>query len=183
MLFNLALSIVLFVVMFFVAPIACFLLCKRPALDKFRYLFLTLYIVVLFVGVTCHLEFVGTDVDITYKFTKVWGNKDMFWGFTDLTLTDFAFNILMLIPIGAYIASSNKNTNKKWWQVLLYSMIIGLFVSLLIEATQYILPVERTVQFSDTLFNTISAGLGAIMILAFKKVRNKIQKSLQKEEK
>lgn len=180
MLFSLALCIILFIVMFFVAPIVCYLLCKRPALNKLRYLFLALYSILLLVGVTCHIEFVDGGVDISYQFAQTWGDKNMYWGFADLTLTDFAFNILMLIPIGAYIASSDRK--KKWWQVILYSMLIGLFVSLAIEATQFILPVERTVQFSDTFFNTLSAGLGAIMIVCFKKLRCNIQKSMQEEE-
>ena len=175
--FNLALSITLLVIAFFVLPIVCYITCPRSKLDKIRYFCIAVYTIVLLIGVTSHITFSDGLVHIDYTFAKIWGDKDMFWGFADLTILDVLFNLLMLVPIGAYIASSDRE--RSIGQVLGISCIIGLIISLVIETTQYILPVDRVVQFSDTLFNVISAGLGAMMIYAFKGLRKKCQASIE----
>lgn len=178
--FNLTLCIILFALMFFVVPIVCYLMCPKEVLFKLRKFLLALYIVVLFIGITSHITFEGNVVHIDYVFTSTWCDKDMFWGFENLSVLDVVFNLLMLIPIGAYIASSPKE-RKPIFSILL-ACLVGMIVSLGIETVQYILPVDRTVEFSDTLFNTISAGLGAIMILAFVKLRPKIQEKINTKQ-
>ena len=177
--FNLTLCIILFVLMFFVVPIVCYLMCPTDKLNRLRHLLLEFYVLVLLIGITAHIVFDGNILHIDYVFAKEWGNKDMFWGFADLSWLDFLLNILMLIPIGAYIASSSKQRGA--WQTILLACFVGMLTSLGIETLQYILPVDRCVQFSDTLFNTISAGLGAAMIVAFSKLRPKMQKLINKK--
>ena len=106
--FSLVLSIILSVLMCFFVPITCYIFCKRPVLDKFRNIFLVFYLIVLFVGVTSHLTISEGVVHLEYQFTKIWGNKDMLWGFENLTVLNAILNLLMLVPLGAYIASSKK---------------------------------------------------------------------------
>ena len=178
--FNLTLCIIFFVLMFFAVPIVCYLFCSQQVLQKWRCLLLAFYVLVLLIGVTGHVVFDGNVVHVDYLFTKEWGNKDMSWGFAELSWIDFALNILMLIPIGAFIASGQKK--RKVWQTIMLACLVGMLVSLGIETLQYILPVERSVQFSDTLFNTVSAGLGAIMILAFINLRPKVQNWINKKQ-
>ncbi|MBQ7603120.1 MAG: VanZ family protein [Clostridia bacterium] len=178
--FNLTLCIIFFVLMFFAVPIVCYLFCSNEILHKLRNLLLAFYVLVLLIGVTGHIVFDGNVVHVDYSFTKEWGNKDMSWGFDELSWIDFALNILMLIPIGAFIASGQKK--RKVWQTIILSCLVGMLVSLGIETLQYILPVNRSVQFSDTLFNTVSAGLGAIMILAFINLRPKVQNWINKKQ-
>ena len=171
--FDLPLVIVLSILMFFVAPIVCYVLCNREVLNKIRYVFLMLYVIVLFIATTGNISFSDGVMHVDYSFTKIWGNKEMFWGFDNLTWFGVFINLFMMIPVGAYIATSNKA--RSWWQTVLVACFWGMIASLAVEATQYILPVNRCVEFSDTLFNTISAGLGALMILPFKNLRRFIQ--------
>ena len=178
--FNLVLCIILGVLLCFVVPIACYIFAKDKPLNKIRNLLLVFYIIALFVGVTAEVTIDNNLVHINYNFTKIWGNKEMFWGFENLTLLNVALNLVMLIPLGAYLASSKNNL--KWWQTILLACLAGMLCSLIIETLQFILPVDRVVEFSDTVFNTISCGLGALMIVVFKKLRNKVQSKFKKEE-
>ena len=177
--FNLILCIVFAVLMCIIVPIVCYIFCNNNSLKKFRNLLLVFYIIALFIGVTAQIKIDGNVVSVNYEFTKIWGNKEMFWGFENLTTLTIILNLVMLMPLGSYLASAN--TNKKWWQTVLFTCVVGMLVSLFIETLQYCLPIPRVVEFSDTLFNTISCGLGALMIVIFKKARNKMQKKLEKE--
>ena len=178
--FNLTLCSIFFVLMFFVVPIACYLLCQKETLIRLRKLLFALYFIVLLIGITANISFDGNILKVDYVFVSEWGNKNMYWGFENISALNIVFNILMLIPVGAFIASDLKERKPVF--TILLSCLIGLIVSLGIETVQYILPVDRVVEFSDTLFNTISAGLGAGMILIFAKLRPKVQKALAKEE-
>ena len=178
--FNLTLCIIFFVLMFFAVPIVCYIMCPKDILRRLRHILLALYVVILFIGVTAHITIDGNILHVDYAFVKEWGDKDMFWGFDNLTFVDVALNLLMLIPIGAYIASSDKH--RKVVHTILIACLVGMIISLSIETLQYILPVDRTVQFSDTVFNTISAGLGAGMILIFSRLRSKMQKIIEQKQ-
>lgn len=171
--FNLVLVIIFCVLMFIIAPIVCYIFCKREVLNQIRYIFLMFYIIVLFVGTTSDVSISDGLVHVNYSFAKIWGNKEMFWGFDSLGWFDVFSNLFMLIPIGTYIASDSKD--RALWQTLFITCLWGMIVSLIIESMQYILPVNRCVEFSDTLFNTISAGIGALIILPFKRLRTTVQ--------
>lgn len=179
--FNLVLLIILGVVCIILLPVSCFLTCSNQMLNRLRNLLFVFYVITLFVGVTCQIQFDGNIVKINYEFTKIWGNKDMLWGFENLTALGVFLNLAMLMPLGSYIASSTK-VEKPWWQTVLLACFVGLVVSLFIEAMQFALPVNRSVEFSDTLLNTISAGLGALLIVVLRKPRKFIQQKIYKKK-
>lgn len=179
--FNLVLLIILGVVCVVLLPVSCYLTCSNQMLNRFRNLLLVFYVITLFVGVTCHVQFNDNVVSVNYEFTKIWGNKDMFWGFDNLTVLGVVLNLVMLVPLGAYVASSTKK-EMPWWQTILLACFVGLIVSLFIEAMQFELPINRVVEFSDTVFNTISAGLGALMIVILRKPRKLIQQKINKKK-
>ena len=178
--FNLVLCTIFAVLMVLIVPVICYLCCNKITLDKFRNLFLVFYIIILFIGTTADVVIENGIISVNYKFLKIWGNKEMFWGFDKITFLSAILNLIILIPLGEYIASSNKE--RKWWQTILFACFVGMLVSILIETMQFILPVDRVVEFSDTVLNTISCGLGALLIVIFKKPRKRIHEKPQQVE-
>lgn len=178
--FNLILCIIFAVIMCFCVPIICYIFCERQTLNKIRHLLFVFYIITLFVGVTANITIENGTVAVEYNFLKIWGNKEMFWGFENLTALNVILNLCMLMPLGSYIASAKNE--RRWWKTILICCFVGMLSSLLIETMQYALPVERVVEFSDTVFNTISAGLGALLIVVFKNLRNKVQIKNKKDD-
>jgi len=63
------------------------------------------------------------------------------------------------------VCISAKQKNSKFG--ILFAVIIGLLTGLFIETFQFILPVPRSVQLSDVVYNTISCVIGYLYISLF----------------
>lgn len=85
-----------------------------------------------------------------------------FWIYMELTNgghsvspMDIVFNLLLFVPIGAFLAAINPSI--KWYKVLL----IGLACSITIEVSQFLLK-RGVAQFDDLIHNSISCLIGWI---------------------
>ncbi|MBQ7466765.1 MAG: VanZ family protein [Clostridia bacterium] len=135
----------------------------------------SVYVLVLLIGVLGRIDIAKQNVKIDLDFSGEFASKPINFGFSHLATFDIVINLLMLIPIGTYFVFFNQNI--KIWKVVLFSLLIGLGVGLCIETLQFILPVKRSVQLSDALFNSVSVLLGAmyglLLILTIKRLKNR----------
>ncbi|MGN1201476.1 MAG: VanZ family protein [Candidatus Caccovivens sp.] len=119
------------------------------------------FLAVLFVGVFGKIDFDSQYVTIGFDFDGQWCSKTFNCSFSNLTTFDVITNLVMLIPIGMFVYYFL--SSKKWWLRLLTLFGIGILSGTLIETFQFILPIQRSVQLSDIVFNTISVLFGGLL--------------------
>ncbi len=125
----------------------------------------------------CVLSSVAITKDVvTIKFVSngQWCAKNINFSFSNLTKTDVIINLLMLFPLGAFSTVIALRKDLKF--PLVYAFLIGLSVGLTIETLQFILPVNRSVQLSDIIFNGISVLIGGIWFRIVSLFRKKLYK-------
>lgn len=156
---------------YFVVPIFVLLIKNKKAQNIVLWALFGIYVCILLVGVWGKID-VGKDfVFVDFDFSKGWANKNVSFSFKNLTTFDIAVNLIMFIPVGFVVWF--KTTNRKCWCRILLLVGVGLCCGLFVEIAQYILPVPRSVQLSDVVFNTISVMIGglicALYMLLFKR--------------
>ena len=119
------------------------------------------FVGVLLIGVWSVVDANKDYVNITFNFGGKWCNKTMKWDFSNISTFDLVINLVMLFPIGIFSFYFFKN--KKILTKFLLLTLIGAFCGSFIELSQYILPISRSVQLSDIVFNTISVLFGGII--------------------
>ncbi|MBE7082511.1 MAG: hypothetical protein E7378_02380 [Clostridiales bacterium] len=103
----------------------------------------------------------GKVVTINLKADHPWCNKTIhFFDASIFSWRDALINFAMLTPVGIFLWKSKRS----WWKNLLIALLGGLIFGLSIETLQFILPISRTVQVQDAVFNGISSMLGALFI-------------------
>ena len=125
---------------------------------------LSLFFIVLFVGVLGEIDINKDFVYIGFDFSSGFFNKEIIFSFSKFKL-DIFINLIMLIPIGEAVCISAKKINNKFG--ILYALLIGVIIGMLIETLQFILPVPRSVQLSDVIYNAISCVFGYLYISLF----------------
>lgn len=135
------------------------------------------YILVLLVGVWGKLDISLKTTKLTFDFSQPWCAKSINWKFSHLSTFDIITNLVMLIPIGTFIVYF---CHKKWklLPLCIFLIFIGLFCGFFIELSQFILPIPRSVQLSDIIFNSISVligGLLGLLLIQLTKPDNKDQ--------
>ncbi len=123
------------------------------------------YLLVLFAGVFGKLEIGAKTTKITFDFSGQWCTKSIKWNFSHLSAFDIFINLIMLIPVGIF---TSYFLHRKWkiWQLLIFLIFIGFGCGIFIETMQFILPIPRSVQLSDVIFNTASVFAGGLLGLA-----------------
>lgn len=137
---------------------------------------LVLFVVILLVGVWGKLDFNSQFVTINFDSSQPWCNKVVVWNFKNISNFDLIVNIIMLLPIGMYIWCF---CNKKVYIKLLILLLIGVLCGSFIEFSQFVLPVQRSVQLSDVVLNTISVIAGGLLGWLYQMIISKLQKSTQ----
>jgi len=80
------------------------------------------------------------------------------WWFDNFNWRDAVINLMMLAPIGVIVYDDRRNFGKN----ILVGLIIGWGIGVIIETLQFVLPIRRTVQVQDAVFNGISVALGIL---------------------
>lgn len=144
-------------VIFYCLPIIFFCWCKDEKLwHKFSVIFLILYLITLIIGVWAKVKISNGQVLIAFDYTFS-QQKPIDWGFSGIKLLDILINFVMLVPLGVIFSV---NCRKAIFCKLTIGLVIGLAIGVVIEVGQLLLPVERTPQLSDVIFNSLGMGTG-----------------------
>ena len=144
-----------------VVPLVLFLTIKEDGpLKTLSIVLCVVYCIILAIGVWTKVSTTGGLLKISLDYSGEWINKPIKWGFKNTKIKDALINLVMLVPIGLVFSFNHKGKLAK--QIVL-SLALGLVVGIVIEAGQFVLPVKRSVQLSDVVFNGISCGVGAII--------------------
>ncbi len=160
MILNTWIVVVIAVFAYVVLPSIMVILVKDKSKVKILTVILTiLYAIVLVIGVTSKVVFDAKHVVIKFEYGTDWCNKFINWNIFSGTLGDIAINIVLLFPLGATINVFSKGSLGK---IVLKCAIVGCVIGLLIECSQFVFPVTRSVQLSDVILNTLSTVLGGL---------------------
>lgn len=124
-------------------------------------LFLIFYLALLIVFIIGDVSITRDTVTIGFDFSHNVGGKDVNWTFADLTLMDALINIVMLIPLGMILGYFFKHLSVL--KAVLICWYLGFAFGFILELSQYILPIARSVQLSDAIFNMISLFIGGLI--------------------
>ena len=155
--------VIVFLSIFYVAVPLVVLFCVKDD-KKFRrvmWILLSLFFAVLFVGVLGKIDINQTWMNIGFDFSGELCQKTINWTFKTTKL-DRVINLLMLMPIGEAVCIFSKRKNIKWGFVI--AVLCGALIGGLIETLQFVLPVSRSVQISDVVFNMISSAIGYLFV-------------------
>ena len=173
--FNTTLILIVGLVCYFALPPLIYFCIKQNAVRKiFLTAFFVLYVCVLLIGVLGKIDITAETTKITFDFSGEWAAKPINWTFGHLTTFDILINLFMLIPIGTYICLMRKNNS--FVKIVFMCLFLGFIVGIFIETAQYILPIQRSVQLSDTIFNAVSVVLGGIYGFFVFKLKSKTNK-------
>ena len=148
-------SLLAFILIFILPSILALCLKNHPKALKVCAICLTAtYFVALFIGTTFKISLKKGALTIFADFTKKWFSmRFLLYSFKPVNLT---INIALLFPLGFivyYFAKKNK---------FLKTIYLSFILSLFIELYQFILPIARTTELTDVLFNTIGGILSAL---------------------
>lgn len=168
--FPTVLVVVCGIFFYLVAPILIFKFKQKKIRNICIFSYVIIFLLVLLAGVWGKLDIGKTWITVNFDFTHAWCAKTVKWSFLHLTIFDVIINLLMLIPIGTMFTLCHK---QKLCKILITGFLIGFSIGVFIELTQLVLPVYRSVQLSDVIFNAISVLLGAMygyLIQSFNKL-------------
>ena len=150
-----------------VVPLILMMTVKPKPLKIVTIVLLLLYCVVLLIGVWGKLDIGWDTCHITFDWTYNWCAKTINWHPIPTTTFDFVINLIMLIPIGMalfVLLPQHKGV---------LSIIIGFLIGFLIECSQFVLPIYRSVQLSDVLLNMMSVAFGCLIGWIYDKITKK----------
>ena len=151
--FFLAASI-MFVLMVIVPPIILKIFRNKPHIIKILSICLgVVYAVLLVIGTTADVSMKNNVISIKYSNSIDWFS--MRFAVLNGGIAHILINLVLLFPIGflVYIFSSK--------HCFLKTVLISFAVSIIIETYQFILPVDRSTELADIVFNTLSGVLSA----------------------
>ena len=158
------------IIVFVILPLAVFCCTKNSIFKKILKISLIfLYIVELVVFTMFRVE-IGYMIEINADFSGQWFNKEI-WMFDGWNIIDVIINTIMLIPLGVFIYKQELGLKN-----ILRALICGFCVGFGIELMQFVLPVYRTVQVQDLLFNSISVSLGTAITILTRKLFIRVKK-------
>lgn len=102
---------------------------------------------------------VGSTVKIEFDFGGKWCDKHIWW-FDNWQWKDVIINLVMMTPLGVFVWRYDRS----FWKNLLFAFLFGFVLGVIIETSQFILPIPRTVQVQDAVFNGISSVIGMLFI-------------------
>lgn len=167
------LIIILLAVFYLIVPLILILFVKNAKIKKFcNILYCVVFCIILFVGVFFKVEISKSVTQINVDFSQGFFNKKFNFKFWSFDLQDFIINILMLFPFG-YVFNEALKTKHK----CLFSLLFGLMIGTFIELNQFILPIPRSPQLSDIIFNGLSVFIGSVFFVFVNFLIQKITKN------
>ena len=165
--------------LFFVVMIGGFVLL--PAIlklflknGKFTKIFNSI-LIIPFIGIMLSLTLgrvsFGKYVEVEFVSAGGWCDKTIYL-FQKFGIRDMIINLAMLTPIGVFAWSFKRRFVKN----ILISAFFGLLFGFTIESLQFILPIARTVQIQDILFNMLSSVIGGLFVCICALIFNKNNK-------
>ena len=178
MTFNLILVLVLGAVCYIILPFVVWCLNGEKLKKILTIVLFCLYLVVLFAGVFGQIDISKDRVSITLDFSGKWFAKTINWSLSKVTTFDLIINLVMLFPVGMMVLYFARN--KKWWVKVLLLIVIGLCSGAFIEFFQFMLPIQRSVQLSDVLLNTVSVSVGGLIAWGYLEIIKQVKKPKNK---
>ena len=126
----------------------------KKALKITTLIFLSIYLILLFVGTTAELGYHETTATFKVVFNKSWFTPSFMWFGTGLL--NVLVNIFLLFPIGFVTFVFAKK--HKFLKTILFAFVLSLFI----ETYQMVLPIYRNTELGDIVLNTLSGVLSAI---------------------
>lgn len=147
--------------------------CKKTTKMKKINKIASLVGVGLFIAFTCLLTLTETVINskyigINFSQSSQWFSKTFIFDFAHLNLEHSVLNFLMLTPLG--IMSSQYFIAIDAKHPILKGMFTGLLTSTFIEVMQCILPISRTPDIADIVFNTTGTFVGALGTTTYSKI-------------
>ena len=177
MVINLILAIILS--LFFMVILPAFFLVlfyNKPSLKWITLAFSIIYFIMLFVGVFGKVDIDTQNISITFESNNSWFIASHFSWFSFDTI-NILLNLFMLFPLGAIVLASTKK------HAFLKTVAFSFCTSLFIEFMQFALPINRTVEVTDLLYNTLSGIIGFLFFwLILKLFKKNNQKSYSEPE-
>ena len=164
-------------------PIALTSLAKTPKMKNLNRI-ASLVGIISMVAFLCLLTLTETTIDmnsiqIHFTSSSNWFSKHFTSTLTHLDKADVIINSLMLVPLG--VMSSQHSIAKGKRFSILKGVATGLAMSCFIECMQCILPIQRTSDFADIIFNTLGAFAGATTMTVYSKLEDlATQKAIQR---
>jgi glycopeptide antibiotics resistance protein len=152
------------IVIFVLLPLILFVMNRLT--KKLVYFFFFFYLLIVFIGVLFKIDI---DKDII---TIYFESSGKFLDLSKFILYNFSFNnvfinICMFFPFGMYFFII---FNKRF----LYSFLCSFLLSFIIESLQLILPIQRTPELTDLLYNSLSGILGYCFLYFINKIKIKV---------
>jgi hypothetical protein len=180
MIVSTILLLILGTICYFVLPFLIFVFIKNKKIVKIMAIvFLCLFCFALIVGTLGQVSIARDYTTINFDFSQNFCDKNISLSFSNLTTFDIVTNLLMLIPIGIFVVCFH---HKNFLKTTLLLVLVGVLCGLTIELTQFVLPVPRSVQLSDVVFNAISVVLGGMIGWLYLVLGNKIKQKIYKEK-
>lgn len=153
--------IILGIISYVVVPFLILIIKNKKIKNALSITALIFFVAILLVGVWSKIDITKSYTQITFDFSGQWCDKTIKWNFSNISTFDLVINLVMLIPIGIFAFHFIQKL--KPWQKLICLVPIGILCGTAIELSQFILPVPRSVQLSDVIFNTISVFAGGLI--------------------
>jgi len=156
MIISLALAIILAVIFMLITPSVFLILFYNKTYLKWIILgFFMLYFGLLCIGVFGKIDIDAQSVGITFENNGPWFRVSNFSWYS-FDITNVLINLFMLFPLGAIFLGLKQR------KPLMKTILLAFCLSVFIEFMQFVLPINRTVEVTDILFNTISGIIGFI---------------------
>lgn len=173
---NIYLVLAVGLICYFIVPFIIIMFVKNKRVSNaLMFTLLAVFLVVLFVGIYFRVSFVGNKVYAVPNFSGEWFNKTINVSFKNIPKFDLVINLIMLIPIGIVCRYA---TNKKpLWKRILILVVVAVVSGVLTELGQFILPIPRGVQLSDSVLNMISVLIGGCVASLYYVFKNLVFKN------
>lgn len=156
---NVYLILALGLTFYFIVPFLIIMFVKnKKASNVLMFILFVTFLVVLFLGIYCKVSFLDNKVFINFDFSGDWFNKEINWSLTNITKFDFVINIIMLLPVGM-VCRFLTNSKSIWIRIIIL-ISVSIVSGFLTEFGQFVLPIPRGVQLSDSLLNAGSVIIG-----------------------
>lgn len=168
---NLILAIIILTSLFLIVPTFAIVVFfnNKKILKNLGIVFFVFYLVGLFVLVLGQVNLVGEKVTLYFYTDSKWFNIYFLWA--DFGKINILINLFMLFPVSGFVFSQTEN------KCLLKTILLSFLISLLIETTQFILPINRCTEVFDIVLNVCSGIIGYTYFCLLFKIIKKIKKS------
>jgi len=164
---------------YFIVPFIIIMFVKNRKISNILMgILFTLFLVILFIGIYFKVSFVNNKVYAVPDFTGEWFNKTINLKLNNIPKFDLVINIIMLIPIG--IVCRYLTQRKVVWKRIIILLMVAFVSGILTELGQFIMPIPRGVQLSDSLLNMLSVVIGGVIASFYYLIKGVVLKNRRK---